>query len=64
MILEVIKVLGQRNEEHYTFKTGDEKSLRVVLKGIPEFTEIAKIQEEVEERSLGSSGVPRMYRKQ
>lgn len=35
------KIPDQVNKEYYSFKIRDEKFLRVVLKEIPDFTEIA-----------------------
>lgn len=38
--------MDQGIEEYYVFKSDDEKSLKMVSKGMPEFTEIVAIREE------------------
>lgn len=44
------EILYQGFKKYYSFKTEDETSLRVVLKGIPVIMEIAAIQEALQVR--------------
>lgn len=60
---KISKILDQRSEEYFTFKTKDEKSLRAVMKGVSSFMEIACIQKLVE-RGFENSSTARMYREQ
>lgn len=56
------KILDQGNKDHHIFNTEDDKSLRLVVKGIPKFMGNAEIQEQLEEPGFEIFRIVKMYR--